>query len=264
MAQERMQLQVAGVGAPLVLVGGGLTGCRSWEPHAARLTPSRRVALAQPLAVQYGLEDRPLPRGYGVRTESAALAAALDTLDLSSPVDLAAWSYGALVTLDFALAQPERVRTLALIEPPALWVLNDDGSGDVGLRSLQALAREISDGVTETDLERFVRAVGLCPPDVAPRELPQWPVWVQHRRSLRSVAVPFEHRDNVARLRGFDRPVLLVTGTGTAPFLRRIVDELAARLPHAQTLELPAGHAPHLVSQERFLAELARFQAAAT
>ena len=215
---------------------------------------------AQLISVDRGLDDRPLPPRYSVRTESDALAAALDTLEPSSPLDVAAWSYGALVTLDLALAQPQRFRSLALIEPPALWLLDDSGRDDPGLRPLREMAQALPADISEADLERFVRAVRLCPPDAAPRDLPPWPLWFEHRRSLRNLAAPFEHRDDPARLRRIECPVLLVSGTGTAPFLRRIVDTLAARLPRAQVLELPAGHAPHFVSQERFVTELERFQ----
>ena len=71
----------------------------------------------------------------------------------------------------------------------------------------------------------------------------------------------FEHADDASRLAAFDRPVLLATGTDTAPFLRRIHNALASALPRARTTEMPAGHAPHIVSEDRFLDELAAFQA---
>src|SRR5262245_54281329 len=63
-AEQRMQIDVKGTGGtPLVLVGGGLTGWASWEPHQARLMTKRTVARAQPLSVEYGLLNRPLPEG---------------------------------------------------------------------------------------------------------------------------------------------------------------------------------------------------------
>ncbi len=257
----RMQAEVIGDGTPLVLIGGGLTGWKSWEPHAERLSATRRVARLQLLSVQHGLEDRPLPAGYSVKLESRALAAALDQLGWSEPLDLVAWSYGALITLDFALDHPERVRTLTLIEPPALWVLPPEARDDPELQALESLGRSLGAEVTERDLEEFVRIVALSPPGVAPQELPQWPLWMQHRRSLRNETTRVDHRDDSDRLRAFERPALLVSGTGTTPFLRRIHDTLAAHLPRARTVEMPAGHAPQLVSMDRFLAELARFQA---
>jgi pimeloyl-ACP methyl ester carboxylesterase len=261
--EHRMQAQVSGEGPRLVLIGGGLTGWKSWEPHAEQLAATRTVARLQLLSVQYGLEDRPLPDGYTVRLESRALARALDALEWMEPLDLVAWSYGALITLDFALDHPERVRTLTLIEPPAVWVLADRGQDEPDVHALQELARGLTPEVSEADLERFACTVRLCPPGIAPQELPQWPVWLAHRRSLRNTTSPFDHADDLARLREFDPPVLLVTGTGTARFLRRIHETLATQLPHARAVEMPAGHAPQLVSMDRFLAELARFHASA-
>jgi pimeloyl-ACP methyl ester carboxylesterase len=254
-----MQTRVLGDGPPLVLIGGGLTGWKSWEPHAERLSAHRTVALLQLLNVQHGLEDRPLPEGYGATMESTALGRALDRLEWYEPIDFVAWSYGALVTLDFALNHPDRVRSLTLIEPPATWVLPAAGAGDADVDALVALAHAIGHDVAEADLEHFIHAVGMSPPGMSPRELPQWPLWLEHRRSLRATDAAPRHPDDTARLRDLDRPVLLVTGTGTAPFLRRIHDTLALRLPRAHTTEMPGGHAPHIASMDRFLAELARF-----
>src|SRR5260221_2370205 len=90
----KMQTDMKGQGAPLVLVGGGLTGWLSWEPHQTRLAPTRKVVRAQLLSVQYGLEGRPLPEDYSVDMESRALSAAIDELGFAGPVDLVAWSYG--------------------------------------------------------------------------------------------------------------------------------------------------------------------------
>jgi pimeloyl-ACP methyl ester carboxylesterase len=258
-ATPTMQARILGDGPPLVLIGGGLTGWKSWEPHAERLAAHRTVALLQLLSVQHGLEDRPLPDGYSARLESAALARALDQLAWDEPLDLVGWSYGALVILDFALDRPDRVRTLTLIEPPAIWALPDAGAGDADVQALLALARAIGHDVSEADLERFIRAVGMCPPGMSPNELPEWPLWLEHRRSLRAMDAAPGHPDDIARLHELDRPVLLVTGTGTAPFLRRIHDTLALHLPRARTTEMPAGHGPHIVSMDRFLAELTRF-----
>jgi pimeloyl-ACP methyl ester carboxylesterase len=255
-----MQAHVTGNGPRIVLVGGGLTGWKSWVPHAERLAPSRTVARLQLLSVQWGLQDRALPDGYGVRMESEALAAALDGLEWSEPVDLVAWSYGGLVSLDFALNRPERVRTLTLIEPPAVWLLPGRGRGDPDVRALLELQIARDRDVSDHDLERFIRAVGLAPPGMSPRQLPQWPDWMEHRRSLRNVTDAFAHVDDPARLRALGLPVLLVTGTDTAPFLRRVHERLDLELPDARALEMPGGHAPHLVSMDRFLEALATFQ----
>src|SRR5262245_36445518 len=94
-----MQLEVSGAGPTLVIVGGGLTGVLSWGPHRERLLPTHQVALAQPLHVQFAVDDRPLPKGYGVRMESAALLRACDERGWTRPMDLVGWSSGGLVAL---------------------------------------------------------------------------------------------------------------------------------------------------------------------
>jgi pimeloyl-ACP methyl ester carboxylesterase len=254
-----LQSNRSGQGSRMVLVGGGLTGWASWIPHQQRLSANRDVARLQPLSVQYGLEDRELPAGYSVRMESRALAAALDGLGWSAPIDLVAWSFGALVSLDFALENPGRIRTLTLIEPPAFWILSPAERDDRRVAELGALLRSLEGEITEEQLERFARGVGLVPPGVAVEALPQWPSWVEHRRSLRNSSAPLDHTDRIERLERFDRPVLLVTGTGTPWWLRRIIETLDEKLPHSRMIELPSGHAPQLVSIDDFLEELSRF-----
>lgn len=263
---RQVRVSVRGRGAPLVLVGGGLTGMASWEPHQAQLAGERTVVRAQPLSVQYGLDWTRLPEDYSVRTESEALGRALDDLGFVEPVDLVAWSYGAAITLDFALHHAARVRTLTLIEPPAFWALDVTGHTDdeamgqsTALRAFYATL--IGDDVSEDQLAEFARKVGLVPPGQRPQELPVWPSWMKHRRSLLTGDAAWRHRDTREAIAAFDVPVLLVKGTGSAHFLHRIIDALASALPQARVLELPGGHAPQLVARDRFLAELAAFQA---
>jgi pimeloyl-ACP methyl ester carboxylesterase len=262
----KMPFEAKGSGRPLVLVGGGLTGYASWIPHQDRLAATRRVVRVQPLAVQLGLDERPLPGEYSVKMESSALAATIDALAVDGPVDLVAWSYGAAITLEYALDNPSRVRTLTLIEPPAFWTLDATSSWDAESRSeserLRALYADMKarGTVSEDDLATFVRAVAICPPDKNPRELPGWPAWVKHRRSLLAGDAPWQVSDTKARLTAFDRPVLLVKGTGSSHFLHRIIDALAGALPRAEVVELPGGHAPQIVAMDAFLERLSTFE----
>lgn len=256
---RQMQSEVSGDGATLVVVGGGLTGWASWKPLLPRLTAGRRAILLQPLNVQYGLEGRPLPADYSVGSESRALKSTLDSLGVEAPVDVMAWSYGALATLDFALNHVERIRKLVLIEPPALWLLPDHGREHEEVVRLEALIPDSVDDVTEEMLESFLEIAGLVPAGGEARQLPQWSGWIGFRQSLRNTAALFTHSDSPARVRAFDRAVLLATGTGTSPFLRDIVDTLAAAFPNVRVVEMPAGHAPHLVSTDQFFGELTTF-----
>ena len=184
----------------------------------------------------------------------------MDELGIVSPVDIAAWSYGALTTLDYALDNQERIRSLILIEPPAMWVLHKSNMMDTAALENEKMLSTLSGDITEKKLEEFLCAVGFCPPGQQARNLPQWPIWLQYRQALRNSPAVIAHTDELSRLQSFQKPVLLVKGTGSATFLHQIIEILAERLPHARVTEMPAGHAPHIVSMDTFLSQMKAFQ----
>lgn len=252
----KMQVKTKGEGFPLVLVPGGLTGWVSWDPFVDHFAGSHKVIQVQLLSVQYGLENRKLPEGYSIRKESAALAATLDSVSLNVKADFIGWSFGGLVLLDYVLSHPEKINTLTLIEPPALWLLKNEGRVDEGTQQmLEFLSTFPADknNVTEDELEKFLEFVGFTKPGQSAKELPQWNMWVSFRQSLRSNQAVYDHTDQTQRLNVISRPVLLVKGTGSASFLHQIIDALGEKLPASKIVEYPGGHAPHLVSRNEFL-----------
>lgn len=255
----RMQSRVTGNGSPLVLVPGGLTGWTSWEPFEKGFAGKRTVISVQLLGVQWGLENRPLPEDYSLNTESDALAETLDALGFQTPVDVVGWSYGAFIALDYALDHPDRIRTLALIEPPALWVLEATGKWDEDAQQAADFFRTQNQDITEDILAEFMRLVGLVKAGQSPRDLPMWNNLIPFRHSLRVNPYVVSFRDDVNRLRNFQPPVLLVKGTGSAKLLHRILAGLSETLPHSRLVEFPGGHAPHIVSKESFIPALEKF-----
>lgn len=256
-----MESKVTGAGDPLVLLPGGLTGWMSWEPFLPELAKGHKVALFQLGNVQYGLENKPLPVNYSISYESHDLNRSLEALGIHN-ADFVAWSFGAAITLDFALNNPEKVKSLTLIEPPAIWVLRNLGLLtqvlDQDEKQMDGLS---TNEISEEQLVWFTHFAGFVPPHIDPRSLPQWPVWMQHRQSLRNNIVVFEHKDSLDRLKNFHKPVLLVTGEGTSPFLAEIIKVLGEEFPDARTSKFPGGHAPHLASPKEFLTRLHQFWA---
>jgi pimeloyl-ACP methyl ester carboxylesterase len=260
-AKLKLQVKVSGEGLPILLVPGGLTGWKSWESFIDTFTAfKRKVISVQLLSVEYGIENRELPVAYSVATESNAFKATLDSLGYFSPIDLVAWSFGAFVSLDFALNHPERIQTLALIEPPAVWVLGDRRRLDEHTQKTLSFLESLHGNITDDMLAGFLTEVGLVGPGQSPLDLPQWQQWLPFKRSLRNSPAVTAHKDSLERLRNCKMPVLLVKGTGSASFLHKIIGILATNLPNAKVIELPGGHAPHIVSKDKFLAELGKFQ----
>lgn len=264
MQEPYMKYEISGSGSPLVLVPGMLTGWMSWEPHAEQLSNQYKVIRVQLLSVELGLLNQRLPQEYSVNYETEALANVLNKLKITQ-ADFAAWSYGAEITLNYALNNPDRVRTLTLIEPTAIWVLRNHSLLTPDLldqqKHLQSLATE---NVSEEQLEWFTHFVGFVPSSVDPKKLPSWPNWVRHRQSLRNGDAFFRHQDDIARIRGFEKPVLLIKGDDSAPFLTQITDILAEEFPHVRVKVLPGGHAPHVVGMDQFLTILKEFLRAPT
>lgn len=257
----KLQVKVSGESTPILLVPGGLTGWKSWEPFVEIFSAKqRKVIRVQLMNVEYGFENRPLPADYSVKTESRALAASIDSLGNSTPLDVVAWSYGALVTLDYALDHPKRIRTLTLIEPPAIWVLRAQGDLDSETQHTLNFFETFHGDITDDMLAAFLKEAGFTKPCQSARDLPQWQQWLPFKQALRNNPAIVAQRDELKRMRDFKQPVLLVKGTGSVPFLHRIIDALANNLPNSRVVEMPAGHAPHIVSRDKFLIELENFQ----
>ena len=260
-AHLKMLCEVKGEGNPIVLVGGGLTGWKSWEPFVEIFNAKqRKVVRVQLVAVQYGLEKRPLPANYSLKTESNALATTLDSLGFTDPVDVVAWSFGAFTSLVYSLDHPDRIRSLTLIEPPAIWVLRQTGQFDNDMQARADFFMKFRDDITEDKLADFLRNAGFVMPGQSPRDLPQWNGWVPFRQSLRCNPAAVTYDDSIDRLKKFKPPVLLVKGTGSTVWLHNVIAGLSKNIPHSRVVEFPGGHAPHLVSRDEFLLELEKFQ----
>lgn len=255
-----MQSTVSGQGTPVLLVPGGLTGWVSWEPHAKILSEKHTVIRVQLLNVQYAIENRPLPDDYSVKTECDALAATLDSLGYTAPIDVVGWSYGAFTALQYSLDRPERIHTLTLIEPTAMWVMRTNGKFDEPTQKVADFTATLHGDITEDMLEEFLQFAGLIKPGQNARELPQWNFWVGFRQSLRNSLTTVDFQDEIERLSHFEVPTLLVKGTGSAPWLHNVIDRLKKNIPYASVIEFPSGHVPHIVSMDKFIGVLEEFQ----
>jgi pimeloyl-ACP methyl ester carboxylesterase len=252
-----LQYDVQGEGEPLVLVPGGLTGWLSWIPHVERLSATRSTVRVQPIHNELGSAGRPGEPGYTAETERESLRLTLDALGIDV-ADFAGWSGGGRALLEFALAYPERVRTLTLVEPAAHWILEQLGEHVAEVEQANALVHGFAGReVTEDDLAEFLQLAGLVQPGEDAREHPAWDRWLPHRMALSWQSEELDRSDrSVDELVNIRCPVLLVKGSVTDDLDRRVVDVLGERLPNATVVELPGDHASHVQSIDDFLEAL--------
>ncbi len=252
-----LQYDDQGQGVPIVLVPGGLTGWLSWIPHQGRLAGRYRAIRVQPIHNQLGSAGLPGDPGYTAETEREALRMTLDELDLECP-HLVGWSGGGKAALEFAAEYPDRVRSLALVEPAAYWILEELGDRLDDVQRVNSLVHGLfGRPVTEDDLATFLELAGFVESAQDARSHPNWDRWLTHRMALSWQGEKLDHpARSVDELAVITCPVLLTKGTTTADWLVRVVDVLGEELPNATVVELEGDHAHHIESIDAFLGAL--------
>jgi pimeloyl-ACP methyl ester carboxylesterase len=246
--------EIKGDGELVVLVPGGLTGWVSWVPHAERLSARWSTIRVQPIHNELGSAGQSGDPGHTAETERESLRMTLDALGIET-AHFAGWSSGGKALIEFALAYPQRVRTLTLVEPGAFWILERLGEADPHVERTNAFLYGLfGKEVTEDDLAAFLEAAGLASSKEEARSDPYWERAVPHRMALSWFSEELDRYDrSVEELAHIRCPVLLIKGSVTTEGEKRLVDILGERLPNATVLELPGDHVSHIQSIDAFL-----------
>ncbi len=251
------------LGAPplsIVLSCALCTTHENWRPQVEPL----RDAGARVVLWDYrghGSSDVPEdPDAYTMAQVVDDLGRVLDWADPDEAVVLAGLSFGGLASLHYALAHPDRVRALVLV---------DSGPG---FKNPEAQARweqavERTAGFLETrGMEAFVAsraadtAVGQRP-ELAAARAASAAIAAQDPHGLarfaRRVAGPAA--PVIDELGSIQHPSLVIVGEKDEPYLRA-AEVLAARLPRAERVTIPrAGHVVNIEEAEAFNAVLIRY-----
>jgi 2-succinyl-6-hydroxy-2,4-cyclohexadiene-1-carboxylate synthase len=247
-----MELEEAGAGERAFVLVHGFTGSRDdfreQLPGLARL--GRTIALDQ--RGHGGTSNPGRSEGYTLDGLVADLEAAFRALGLAR-ADLLGHSLGGMVALRFALAHPERVASLVLMDtsprPMALPI------PEPARAALGALVR--SQGVAALLPGMRQRPPDLLPPSARRNieEMGEEAFWERVRRKLEAMdpvawesllRVLGEHTPASDRLAEIRCPALVMVGAEDLPFLEP-ADELARGIPGAERVTIPdAAHSPQL------------------
>lgn len=226
-------------GRPAVALHCSLAHSGAWKAMMA--------ALRTPLAV----EAVDLPgHGRSADWEGAgdytAACAAAGAGRIGGPVDLIGHSGGAVAALQIALARPELIRTLTLIEPVLFAAAKGHPEWRGHVAAMAPYEAALDRGERMLAVERFTGVWGTGTPWAGVDERSRR--YMAERIHLIEAGMPALADDNAGilaegRLESLDMPVMIIAGAKSPPIIARIAAVIASRLPDVGVADVPgAGH----------------------
>jgi pimeloyl-ACP methyl ester carboxylesterase len=247
---SRIRYVEAGQGPAVVLIHGLAASMYSWRYAITPLSQAGYRVIAYDNR-GFGFSDKP-PNGYTNGEYAQLLFGLLDSLHVSDAV-LVGHSMGGAIAAEAALARPERVRAVVLVDAAGLGVrwpfmlrvarwrivaplfdrLRGRGSTAGILRAMYADPSR----VTAQNIDQYYAPVAL--PDFG--------------RSLAGVLRQFRFDSLQGRLGSIMAPTLVMWGAQDKLIPPSIGDAMVSQLPHASLVRFPgAGHALPEESPDRF------------
>jgi pimeloyl-ACP methyl ester carboxylesterase len=238
----RLHAHRTGRGAVVVCLHSSGSSSSQWRDLASDLGHDRTAIT--PDLMGHGRSPAAAGTGGDVLLQDAAQVAAL--VAEHDAVHLVGHSYGAAVALRVALAQPARVRSLALFEPVVFGTLRAHAEDESLWQEITQTGRTIALRTRQQQVLAAGRifvdywsGAGRWRARGAER---QWAI----ARRMPAIAAHFEGLfawRELDGLRALAQPVLLLQGEHTRPVAARVVARLRALLPAAEHVVVPgAGH----------------------
>ena len=237
----RLRIVDSGSGTAVVFLHGFGASMYSWR----ETLPPVAAAGYRVIAIDnrgFGFSDKPA-HGYRNADYARLIVALLDSLDISSAV-LVGHSMGGAIAAEVALAHPDRVRGLVLIDAAGYgvrWpgVLKAARSRIIGAIVTRFRNRWIT--------ARILRSTYADPRKVTEADVDQYYAPVpqpDYGRALRGVLREFRFDTLVGRLGGLQTPTLVLWGDADSWIPVRDGSRLARELPRGAFVVVPStGHA---------------------
>lgn len=248
--------EIAGKGAPLVLIHGWSLDMRMWDPQVAELSRHFKV-------IRY---DR---RGFGQSTgdedlswDAADLKALLDTLGVAR-AHIIAMSQGARVAFRFARDYPDRVASLVLHSavPPSGFGIPWNGADKVPFDDYARIAQ--SEGLDEFRRKWAMHPLMQLPPEQSKaRALRSEMIRGYRGGRLLNAGKPSgpDRMDTMEDLSRLTVPVLVVIGEHDPPYIDLVGRVLAYYIHRARLSVIPGGwHLSNLTAPARYNAAVTAF-----
>lgn len=221
-----------GTGAPAVMV------------HCALARHDRLLPLAEAIGGQVTLFDMP---GHGKsadwngKTEYQGLVADAAAALCNGPTHLIGHSFGATAMLRLAVARPNLVSRLTLIEPVYFVAAKGTPEHDQHAKAFRPFVMAMLAGNETRAAEVFNSLWGATSWDDVPQRLRTYLTKRIHLIVAGAAAIE-EDTDGITsaeRLAKLDVPVTLIRGATSQPIIAAIHQRLAERIPHASDHVVP-------------------------
>lgn len=241
----RMYYEVSGTGQPVLFLHAGIADCRMWDEQVTVL--SRQL-----MAIRCDLRGfGRTPRGSVRFSHYHDVAALLDSLGITR-VHVVGASFGGRVAIDFALAYPQRIRSLVLCSPAISGAPSTPEMDSIDSTEESLLKNGDREGAAEFNVRTWVVGPSRRPDEV-PSALRQRVKAMQLDNYLLpspvgAVSVSLEPRA-MTRLEDIASPTLIMCGDKDVSFFQDLSAVAAQRIPHAQRTIVPG--AAHMISMEK-------------
>jgi 3-oxoadipate enol-lactonase len=247
----RLYYKEAGEGAPVILIHGGFLDQRMWDGQVPVFARSYRV-------VRYDVRSHGKSHSEEVPfSDVSDLSILMDSLSIDR-ANIVGLSLGGRIALDFALAHPERVRSLVLVGPGVSGFPYDEGSPELA-KYLEELKEASDRGDFEGMIEVF-RRYWCDGPKRTPEEVdPEVRSKVLEMLSgslERWMRSPLEQAPDPPaydRVADVEAATLIIVGTVDMPIVHRVAAYLEANIPGARRVDIPGvAHMVNMEAPERF------------
>jgi len=250
--------EIAGEGAPFVMIHAGVADSRQWSNEFASFAERFRV-------LRYDM------RGYG-RSEPVDgeyshlqdLTALLDHLQIDQPLIVMGCSMGGGLAMNLALTRPSKVRALIMVDAGPTDLELDMPTPALFAEAEKAYNAGDLDLVAEIETRIWFDGVGRTPAQVnqAMRKL----VYEMNRIALSHEAkrlgkrLPDTQVPAVERLGELHIPVLVIVGAHDTPYTLAAAAYMVEKIPTARKVTIDdAAHLPNLDHPEEFQEILTTF-----
>jgi pimeloyl-ACP methyl ester carboxylesterase len=251
--QTRLYYETAGSGIPLILVHAGVADCEQWDNEFLGFSDNFHV-------VRYDM------RGYGNSdpvessfSHLSDLVGVIDELNLSTPLIMMGCSIGGVLSLNYALENPQNMRALIMIGPGSCGFELENCTQELFLEAMIAFEEGDLNRLAEIETQIWFDCMHAEPDQVDQSMralLYDMNRSVLSRESQNKGQDPTElPKPSITTLKEIDIPVLIVVGSEDLPYMHAAADYLVENIQFARkeiiedAAHLPNMDQPHLFQE---------------